>query len=338
MIEVTPGIYRLPLPLPIPHLSNINTYLVRGDNGYLLVDTGWNTEKAFNSLKKQLAEIGISGQEINQIVLTHAHPDHYGLAGELKRLYGASLALHHLEKDFIESRYISMDGLIQDIGQLLHRNGAPPDRLPELQKASLPMLKFVTPILPDVTLYGGETITCGDFSFEVMPTPGHAPGHICLYEPTKKIFISGDHILPNITPHVGLHPQSGSNPLGDYLDSLEQLKKLEVELVLPGHEQPFTGFRERIEGIILHHRLRNAEIMGALGYDSKTAFQLTTEITWLHDVKGVGWYKLDSWDKRIAMLETLAHLEAMRARGELARFNRDDIIYYRLPQKAKNDE
>jgi glyoxylase-like metal-dependent hydrolase (beta-lactamase superfamily II) len=338
MIEVTPGIYRMPLPLPIPHLSHINTYLVKGDNGYLLIDTGWNTQEGFNSLKEQLAEGGIEGKEINQIVVTHAHPDHYGLAGGLKKLYGASLALHHLEKDFIESRYISMDELIQDMGQLLQRNGTPLDRLPELQQASLPMLKFVTPAMPDVTLYGGETITCGDFSFEVMPTPGHAPGHICLYEPGKKIFFSGDHILPNITPHVGLHPQSGSNPLGDYLDSLQQLKKLEVALVLPGHEQPFTEFQERIEGITLHHRLRNAEIMGALGDESKTAFELTTEITWLHDVKGVGWNKLDAWDKRIAVLETMAHLEAMRAGGELEKFNRDDIIYYRLPQKAKRDE
>jgi len=338
MIEVTPGIYRMPLPLPVTNLSHINTYLVRGDDGYLLIDTGWNTKEAFNSLKKQLADGGIDGQEITQIVVTHVHPDHYGMAGELKNLFDATLAFHHLEKDFIETRYVSMDELIQELGQWLHRNGVPPDRLAELKKASLPMLKFVTPTMPDTTLYGGEAITCGDFSFEVMPTPGHTAGHICLYEPKKKILFSGDHILPTITPHVGLHPQSGSNPLGDYLDSLNRLEKLEVELVLPGHEQPFTGFKERVEGIILHHRLRNAEIMGAIGYDSKTAFQLTTEITWLHDVNGVGWHKLSSWDKRMAILETLAHLEAMRAKGELDKFNRDGIRYYRLPQKARRNE
>jgi len=338
MIEVTPGIYRMPLPLPIPTLSHINTYLVRGDNGSLLIDTGWNTKEAFDSLKKQLADDGIDGREISRIVVTHAHPDHYGLAGELENLFGATLAFHHLEKDFIETRYVNMDELIQELGQWLHRNGVPPDRLAELQKASLPMLRFVTPTLPDTTLYGGETITCGDFNFEVLLTPGHAPGHICLYEPDKKMLFSGDHLLPTITPHVGLHPQSSSNPLGDYLDSLKQLKKLEVDLVLPGHEQPFTEFKDRIEGITLHHQLRNAEIMGALGHDSKTAFELTTEITWLHDVNGVGWYKLGNWDKRMAILETLAHLEAMRAKGELEKFNKDDIRYYRLPQKAEGNE
>lgn len=334
MIEVTPGIYRMPLPLPVPTISHINTYLVKGDNGHLLVDTGWNTAEAFASLKKQLAELGVKGREISQIVVTHVHPDHYGLAGKLKSLFGATLYFHHLEKDFIETRYVNMDELIQELGQWLKRNGAPPDRLAELQKASLPMLRFVTPTMPDTTLYGGETITCGDFSFEVMLTPGHAPGHICLYEPDKKILFSGDHILPTITPHVGLHPQSGSNPLGDYLDSLSRLEQLEVKLVLPGHEEPFTEFKDRIEGIIQHHSLRNSEILAALNSEAKTAFELTTEITWLHDVNGVGWYKLGNWDKRMAILETLAHLEAMRAKGELDKFSRDGILYYRSPGKS----
>jgi glyoxylase-like metal-dependent hydrolase (beta-lactamase superfamily II) len=336
MIEITPGIYCMSLPLPLPpsKLSHINSYLVSGNKGYLLIDTGWGTEKAFNSIKEQLAELGINGQEINQIVVTHAHPDHFGQAGKLRPLFGAKLAFHHLEKEFIETRYIHMDKLIQELGQWLQRNGVPPDKLGELQEASLPMLRFIAPAMPDVTLHGGETITTGQFSFKVIPTPGHAPGHVCLYEPDKKILFSGDHILPTITPHVGLHPQSGSDPLGAYLDSLEQLKKLDVELVLPGHEQPFAEFKDRIESLILHHRLRNAEIMGALGQEAKNAFQLSTEITWLHDINGVGWHKLANWDKRMAILETLAHLETMRVKGELEMFEKDNIHYYRLPQKA----
>jgi glyoxylase-like metal-dependent hydrolase (beta-lactamase superfamily II) len=335
MIEVTSGIYRMPLPVPVTSLGHINTYLVKGDGGHLLIDTGWNTEESFDSLKEQLAELGVSGSQISQIVVTHAHPDHYGLAGKLKDLFGATLYFHHLEKDFIETRYVSMEELIRELGRWLERNGVPPERLAELQKASLPLLKFVTPTMPDVTLYGGEVINCGDFRLNVLPTPGHAPGHICLYEPDRKILFSGDHILPTITPHVGLHPQSGSNPLGAYLDSLERLKTLEVEIVLPGHEQPFTGFKERVEGIIHHHSLRNAEILAAINSEAKTAFELSTEITWLHDVNGVGWYKLGSWDKRIAILETLAHLEAMRASGELDKFSQEGILYYRSPDKSQ---
>ncbi len=335
MIEVTPGIYRMPLPLPVPTLSHVNTYLVKGDGGHLLIDTGWNTTESFDSLKEQLAELGVSGKEISRIVVTHAHPDHYGQAGKLKSLFGATLYFHHLEKDFIDTRYVSMEELIQELGRWLERNGVPPERLAELTQASLPLLQFVTPAMPDVTLYGGEVISIGDFSFNVLPTPGHAPGHICLYEPDKKILFSGDHILPTITPHVGLHPQSSSNPLGAYLDSLNRLKELQVNLVLPGHEQPFTEFRERVEDITHHHHLRNAEILAALDSKAKTAFELSTEITWLHDVNGVGWYKLSSWDKRMAILETLAHLEAMRAKGELDKFSQEGILYYRSPDKSQ---
>jgi len=334
MIEIEPGVYQLRLPIPHRHPGYVNAYLAQGDkdNGYLLVDTGWSTEEAFNSLKGQLAEIGVNFEDISQIVITHAHPDHYGLAGRLKHLCHAQVFLHEQEKDLIKSRYIDMDGLLQQTAQWLHVNGAPPDELTELQTASLPMLRFVTPILPDVTLYGGETITTGYFSFKVLWAPGHASGHICLYEPNRKILFSGDHILPTITPNIGLHPQSGSNPLGDYLDSLNSLKQLEVRLILPGHEHPFTDLKSRIEELIQHHQRRNSEILQTLKAKPKTAYQIATEITWMSDTNGFGWVKLDAWNKRMAVSETLSHLEAMRADKEVDKFVRDEIIYYRTPK------
>jgi glyoxylase-like metal-dependent hydrolase (beta-lactamase superfamily II) len=334
MTEVEPGIsiHRLQLPLPNSSLGYVNAYLVEGDNGCLLVDTGWNTEETFDSLKKQLTEIGFNPEDISQIAVTHVHPDHYGLAGRLKRLYNTKLALHYLEKDFIESRYVNMDELLQQMARWLHINGVPQDELTELQTASLGMRKFVTPVLPDLILNGGETITTGYFSFKVLWTPGHASGHICLYEPTQKILFSGDHILPTITPHIGLHPQSNSNPLGDYLNSLNTLKELDVRLILPGHENPFTGLKPRIEELIKHHKKRNSEILSTLNANSKTAHQIATEITWMGDIKGVSWDKLGPWDKRMAVLETLSHLEAMRADKKVDKFVRDDIIYYRIPR------
>ncbi len=329
MIEVIPGIYQLPVPIPDNPLGYTNTYLVRGDNECLLVDTGWNTPEAFDSLKQQLAEIGVNIEDISQIVITHIHPDHYGLAGRLKQLSRAKIALHHLDKDFIESRYINMDNLLHQIAQWLHINGVPADELSQLRAASMGMMKFVTPTSPDVTLRGEETITVGSFSFQVLWTPGHSPGHISLYEPQRKVLISGDHILPNITPNIGLHPQSSPNPLNDYLNSLNTMKQLEVSLILPGHENPFTGLQQRIEQLIQHHEERNSEIVTTLNATPKTAYQIATGITWMRDVNGVGWDKLGPWDKRMAVLETLSHLEAMRANQRLDKFVQDDIIYYR---------
>ena len=324
MKEVIPGIYHLQLPIPDSHMGHVNTYLVRGDDGYLLIDTGWNSEEAFNSLKKQLAEIGIDLEDISQIVVTHTHPDHFGLAGRLKQLSQAKIALHYLEK----ARYTDMDEVFLQIEQWLHINGVPVNELPKLQ-VSLEMSNFGIPTLPDITLRGGETISTGVFNFQVLWTPGHSPGHISLYEPTQKILISGDHVLPTITPNISLNPLSSNNSLDDYLNSLNTVKQLEVSLVLPGHEQPFTGLQLRIEGLIQHHKQRNAEILKTLKADSKTAYQVSTGITWLSDVNGVSWQELTPWDKRIAVFETLAHLESMRNNGRVDKFFRNSTIYYR---------
>jgi len=328
MKEVVPGIHQLQLPLPVSGLEYVNIYLVQGNNGYLLIDTGWNTEESFNSLKGQLAEIGIGFEDVSQILVTHIHPDHYGLSGKLKQLSQAKIGLHYLEKDSIDSRYINIDQLLQQVAQWLYINGAPTIELHELQTASVGMMKFVTTTFPDVVLRGGETISTGTFSLQVLWTPGHSAGHISLYEPSQKILITGDHILPTITPHIGLRPQSSINPLGDYLKSLNALKQLEVNLILPGHEHPFINLQQRIEELIQHHQQRNSEILETIKVKSKTAYQIATEITWMSDISGVSWQKLAPWDRRMAVLETLAHLESMRFGKKVDKSLKDSTIYY----------
>ncbi len=253
MKEVLPGIFHISLPLPIPDLDHINTYLVRGDSGCLLIDTGWNSPEIFDSLEEQLASIGVAFSDISQIVVTHVHADHYGLAGRLKQLSAASVAMHHLEVEFVETRYINMDVLLDQIARWLRINGVPEAELSELRTASIEMAKFVVPVLPDITLRGGETITQDSFQFRVLWTPGHSAGHIALYEPQRKVLISGDLVLPNITPNIGLHPQSAPNPIHDYLESLKTVKELDVEQVLPGHEYLFTDLKSRVEQLARHH-------------------------------------------------------------------------------------
>ena len=336
MKEVIPGIYRLPVPLPNSPLGHINAYLIQDDNGYLLVDTGWDTDEAFGSLEEQLAEIGTRPEEISQIIITHIHPDHYGLAGRLKQLSRAKIAMHQLEKKNIRTRYINMDKLLQQLAQWLAVNGVPTDELPDLQIASTPVAKFVVPTSPDITLHGGETITAGVFNFKVLWTPGHSPGHIVLYDSGHKILISGDHVLPHITPNVARHPQSGENPLNDYINSLNPLKQLEVELVLPGHEQPFDNLSDRIDRIVSHHHERNSEILGILGDKTKTAYQLVKEIIWMPDTRASRWHDLSPLDRRLAILETISHLEFMRFEGQVDTLSQDGAIYYQLSDADRN--
>ena len=330
MTQVIPGIYQLPLPLPNKMSpGSINVYLIKGRDGCLLVDTGWNTSEAFDCLESELAQIGVSFNDIIQIIVTHIHPDHYGLIGRLKELSGARLALHHLERDLIQSRYINMEGLMKELEHFLHSNGVVIEELPELQQASAKMVKFVTPAPSDVTLKGGEIIRLEPFRFKVIWTPGHSPGHICLYEPEQKILIAGDHILPTITPNVGLHPQSGSSPLNDYLSSLDKVSKLDVSLILPGHEDVFSGLKSRIRELIKHHERRNSEILKALLAKPKTAYQIATELTWGGDGNQTSYRDFNPWNKRLAVLETLAHLELLLARGAIGKFQDGDAIYYK---------
>ncbi len=328
MAEVAPGIHWLKLPIPMQDstLGHVNAYLIAGSAGYLLVDGGWNTPESFKALEEQLAEIGASIQDIDTIFCTHAHPDHYGQAGKIRELSGAKLLMHATEAGFIKPRYVDMDGLLEESARLMAQNGMPDDVLAEIRDATLGLEHYVIPAEPDVLLRGGETVSTGKFTFRVIPTPGHSAGHVCLYEADKKMLVSGDHVLPRITSNVSVHPHSGDNPLGRYLASLKELEKLDVALVLPGHESPFPRLKPRLASLARHHEARNREILAALEAGEATAYQIVGQLTW-----GVSssWAEMPAFHQRLALFETLAHLELMVAEGRVSKTARGGITYYR---------
>lgn len=327
MTEITPGIHWIKLPISMEDstLDGINVYLVKGDNGYLLVDTGWNTDESFSTLHNYLVKIGVSFEDIKQILVTHIHPDHYGMAGRLRKLSGATIAMHHTEKDFIEPRYVSMEALLQQTDRLLVANGVPEREMAELRDATVGLEQFIVPAMPDILLHDGDIITTGMFNFRAVWTPGHSTGHVCLYEPEKKIFVCGDHILPKITPNISVNPQSIENPLGRYIHSLEELKKLDVVLALPGHDQPFSNFRARIDEITRHHAHRNLEILEKILFRAKTAYGIAKEISWADNSS---WQDLPPFHQRMAIFETMAHLEMMAADSRIDKMPKGGIIYY----------
>ncbi len=327
MPEILPGIHWIKSPISLEQttLSHINVYLIEGDKGFLLVDSGWNTDKSFTTLHNYLVKIGVSFEEISQIVVTHVHPDHYGMAGRIKKLSGASIAMHHIEKGFIEPRYISMEELLHQTDRLLISSGVPRDFADKLRDATVGLEQYIVPTLPDITLRDGDTITTGKFTFRVIWTPGHSSGHICLYEPEQKILLSGDHILPKITPNISVNPQSIENPLGRYIKSLQEIRQLDIKLTLPGHDKPFTGLVPRIDEIIRHHSQRNMEILEAIGFRTRTPYEIAQKITWGdHN----GWADLPAFHQRMAIFETLAHLEMMAAENRIDKLPRKGIIYY----------
>jgi glyoxylase-like metal-dependent hydrolase (beta-lactamase superfamily II) len=329
--ELLPGVWRLPLPLKDSPLGHVNTYLVRADNGYLLVDCGWDTADTLHTLEGHLRALDIRLPDVRHLVITHIHPDHYGLAGRLREITSAELSFHRLERLFVESRYLNAEELMIEMREWLHLNGTPDDELDRLNRGSTGILERVQIAYPDRTLEGGEEIPCGRFAFRVIWTPGHSAGHICLYDRSQKVLVSGDHVLPHISPTVGLHVRSQGNPLADYLDSLQLIGKLEAELVLPGHGEPFQGLPERTEALLAHHQARLDEVITLLSTQPgvpMSGFTLASRINWS---RRRTWDQLSGFERRMAVSEALAHVELLHARGKVGKRCDEGSIGYFIP-------
>lgn len=328
-MEIFPGIWQFKLPIPAATQSELgemvgetNVYLIQGNDGWLLVDAGWDDPANIVILQQGLIQVGISVGDISQIVATHFHLDHFGLAGKLRQLSGARLALHREEAPFIELIGGKFAQTLEQSRDWLLRNGTPKKEIPDDSGFYMDL------DYPDDLLSGGERISTGFFDFEVLWTPGHSPGHICLYERSRKLFISGDHMLEDITPEIGTSPLQYPNPLADYLNCLENLKELEVELVLPAHGSLFSHFRRRTDELIEHHQNRKDQILAVLEKGPLTAFDIASKIAWIPQKGGVPWEKLDVMNRRLALLETWAHLRLLEDERKTTTFVKGDLIFY----------
>jgi len=325
--KIIEGVYQLLVPIPNNPLGNTNVYLVKGTDGHLLIDAGWNNETALRALTRELAAVGVGLKDITRIVVTHAHIDHYGLVPHLREITPAKVLMHHRDEEVFHTRYAISDDFLRLSDAWFRANGVPAHE----SAIRLPFGNFkpdFKKLEPDVKLNGGETLDTGLFKLHVIWTPGHSPGHICLYDAANRIFYSGDHILPVITPNIGLPPQSQNNPLGDFIKSLLELKKYEVKTVLPAHEAIFYDLPKRIDDIIHHHEVRKNEILRALDSKGLTAYQISNVITWMPEMGGVKFSELWPGDKRAAVSETLAHLRAMEVDHQITSEVKDGITYY----------
>jgi glyoxylase-like metal-dependent hydrolase (beta-lactamase superfamily II) len=216
----------------------------------------------------------------------------------------------------------------------LRLNGTPADELDRLNFGSMGILDRVRIAFPDRTLDGGEEIACGRFAFRVLWTPGHSAGHVCLYDAGHKVLLSGDHVLPHITPSVGLHVRAASNPLADYLDSLRLIGRLEAELVLPGHGEPFHGLPERTGELLAHHQRRLDEIVGLLSDvpgHALSGYEIASRMSWS---RRRTWDDLSGFERRMAVTEALAHIELLHARGAVEKAYGEGGITYHVPEPA----
>lgn len=305
-------------------LPYVLPYLLKDGGDTVLVDCGWNTDSAYQALEEGMKEHGSHPNDINKLVVTHVHPDHYGMAGRLKQLSSCEIVLHEKDAEVITARYFAPKGLMDDMGRFMETNGVPAMDTPTMARGSMGMLGNVAPVPADTEVKGGETFKVGDFDFEIIWTPGHSPGHICLYEPNRKILLTGDHVLPTITPNVSIHAQTHGSPLGDYMRSLELLEDLDVEIVLPAHEFEIHDLKKRLREIEDHHKVRLDEMVNCVDRGGSTAWEVAGRVKWATGSLA----DFEPHMQRAAVGETIAHMEYLFETGRVSKLMRAGKLYW----------
>lgn len=311
MIElVFPNIYRLEIELPNNPLKSLNSYLIKGKDRNLIIDTGMNRKECLGALEYSLRELKVNLQETD-LFITHMHADHSGLVSYFQS-EGTKIFCSRADAAVINE--MSKGHYWEKMRTYAKSNGFPENELTEAID-NHPGHRYCNKqtIHFDI-LEENNTILIGDYQFSCIETPGHTKGHLCLYEPNHKLLIAGDHVLQDITPNIMLWSDEG-NPLEEYLESLNKILDLKVELVLPGHRKVFREYKQRIVELIEHHRVRAAEALAILNRGPQSIFQIAAQMTW--DVKYLSWSQFPPQQKLFASSEILAHLQYLLAEGQV---------------------
>jgi glyoxylase-like metal-dependent hydrolase (beta-lactamase superfamily II) len=313
--KVRPGLWSIPVPMVGNPLRYVSVYALELDDGVALIDAGWNTDDAFAALVDGLAVAGGTLADVRAVLVTHIHPDHYGLAGRVREASGAWVALHPADAKLIESRYATPDQLVENMSRLLAVSGVPEDKRPDLSQASMEMRMMVALAQPDVLLEDEEKVDLPGWPLRTVWTPGHSPGHICFWSDREQLLLAGDHILPRITPIISYHSQQFPNPLGNYLESLAKVRDLPAHEVLPAHEYRFANLAARVDELVHHHETRLDAIEGVVARQPGiSSWDLTVSLQWSRS-----WDEIPIYMQRAANGETLAHLILLEANGRLRR-------------------
>lgn len=318
--EVQEDIFRIELPLPRNPLRSINSYVILGDDRNLVVDTGMNRPECQEVLGPELDSLGID-LSVTDVFITHLHADHLGLAPFVS---GGKTDVFMGQPD--------IDMLAEsDYWRNMHshavKNGFP-DRDPQEAIKKHPGYRY-GPLGPMKMnpVNGGEIFEIGRYRLEVIPTPGHSHGHMCLYDKENRVLFSGDHILPDITPNISLWWE-GEDHLTEYISSLKKVRDLEVDITLPGHRSIIKDHRKRIDELMEHHHHRTDEVLKILEKGPLNAFDIASKMTWDLTIR-----KFDDFpimQKWFAMGEALAHIRFLETDEKVKRTSKDGIFQYSI--------
>lgn len=324
------GIHQIQIPLPNNPLKILNSYLIKGDSSKagqdrsLLVDTGFNHPEALNAVNLALSDLGANKNKLN-ILATHLHSDHSGQIHQIKsedsQCFASQVDGKLINAMTEEAYWLKFQGLytLLDLDQ------------DQISYKEHPGYKYCpkTPINFNL-LSEGDVLRYGNYEFVVYDVPGHTPGQIVLFEPHKKILISADHILDQITPNISFWGYEHGNSLGTYFKSLEKIKKLSAKVALPSHRNIIEQVDLRIDQLLTHHEHRLAEVLAIMA-KNKTALSPRAVAKDMHwEVRATSFDDFASPQKWFATSEAMAHLVHLETEGRLKSEQINGIVYFSL--------
>ncbi len=324
--NVAAGVWSVPVPIIGNPLRYVLSYLIEHDDGFVMIDPGWNHPDSWRALTGGMAQCEIPLSAVTAVLVTHVHPDHHGQSGKVREQSGAWVGMHPAEDAFLERRG-NQDLMRDGIQMYLRWCGAPPSHLEELVASRQHVGQMAPMVRAERLIEHGDLIDAPGLRLRAVWTPGHTPGHLCFYDEARDLLLTGDHVLPRITPNISSYDLA-SNPLDDYLNSLVKLGGIQPREVLPAHEYRFTDLDSRLADLAEHHRERLAETMDIVagharaGHDPAglAAWQIAIGVTWSR-----AWADLASFQRQAAIGEVLAHLRQLQSRGLVTQVDVDGI-------------
>jgi glyoxylase-like metal-dependent hydrolase (beta-lactamase superfamily II) len=319
MEKIADNFYMITLPMPF-RLQHVHIFALIHNGKVALFDTGVNTPETLAKLEHSLDSIGKTIRDIDRIYITHFHTDHCGIAGRLKEISGAVIAMSDTDKQRIQSD--QEKGLdINQVKKFYREQGLTDKLINSLLELLAYFRKATIPFHVDVSLSDLDHHTVGDKKFQCIHVPGHTSGQMCFYFPAEKILLSGDHILPQITPNLSPDPYNPAfRPLKSFLDSLQRVKELPVVKVYPSHGEPFTNLKARVGEISEHHRERKGLVLASVKGGPKTTFHVSLDIFGRN---------LPEFDQFLAVNEAYAHLIELKEEGLITQERKGIQVLYK---------
>jgi glyoxylase-like metal-dependent hydrolase (beta-lactamase superfamily II) len=317
--EIIPRIFRADIPLPNSPLKATNSYIIKGKDRTLIIDTGMNEDICLNAMKDVVKKLEIKLDKTD-FFITHSHIDHIGLVATL----ASDTAKIYFNRPESVQNADTIISWATESSRLARKYGYRNNRILQMvTNSNAPEKASIYPEYSKYTLLKEySVIDCDDYSLRVIETPGHSRGHLCLYEANRKILFCGDHILDDITPNISSRFAEGENPLKEYISSLDKVYNLDVKIALPGHRRLITDFKKRINELKQHHQERGDEIIGILNDGEANAFQIASKMTW--DLNYDTWEEVPFYPKWFAFSEALSHLRYLESLGKLKRIQTQD--------------